>query len=80
MRLSEPEPANSRGEPEFPSRGENSTFGEFKTLMICLIVVRSSADEAANVYADRSNSKKSVARPGRRKPPDPWNNLKMERF
>ena len=48
--------------------------------MICFNVVRSSADEAANVYTDRNNSKKSVTKPQRRKPPDPWNNLKMERF
>lgn len=43
-------------------------------------ISRSSAEEAANVYADRGNSKKSVTKQQRRKPPDPWNNLKMERF
>ena len=30
VRLSEPEPATSRGEQEFPSRGENCAFEDFE--------------------------------------------------
>ena len=80
MRLSEPEPPTSRGEQEFPSRGGNCTFEDFEFNTNSAINARSSAEEAANVYAERGNSKKSVTKQQRRKPPDPWNNLKMERF